>query len=172
MILFTQILHKKQTQKIKGRFLILRDSTLKGTVAQGNSWHRGVGTEPAGKKSYERRRGRRRPGLCREHNCLWGMHARASVHQTRELGSRAHARLPLWKSAAGRFVRRGLTGTRASPPGPKARYTCPIPSLCHLTSPLWSRVDPGAASFSPAIPASTLCSACGFPLCSGGSHLL
>lgn len=56
-ILFTEILHKKQTQKIKERLLILRDSALKGTVAQGDSWYRGVGTEPAGQKSYERRRG-------------------------------------------------------------------------------------------------------------------
>ena len=52
-------------QKIKERFLILRYSTLKGTVAQGNSWHRAVGTGPTGKKSYGWGRGRRQPGLCR-----------------------------------------------------------------------------------------------------------
>lgn len=64
---------------------------------------------------------------------------------TRHVNS-AHAHthvLPLWKSAAGRFVRTGLTGIRASPPGPKARYTCPIPSLCHLTSPSGPAWIPG-----------------------------
>ena len=39
IILFTQITHKKQTQKIKETFLILQFSTLKSTVVRYNSWH-------------------------------------------------------------------------------------------------------------------------------------
>ena len=34
IILFTQIIHKKQTQKVKKTFLILHYSTLKSTVVQ------------------------------------------------------------------------------------------------------------------------------------------
>lgn len=144
-MLFTQILHKKQTQKIKERLLILRDSALKGTVAQGNSWHRGVGTEPAGKKSYERRRGRWRPGLCRAVKDTGAqlLVGGARLCTRRELGSRAHTRLPLWKSAAGRFVRRGLTGIRASPPGPKALTRAPCPVSATLPPPLVLRGSRG-----------------------------
>ena len=36
IILFTQIIHKKQTQKIEKTFLILQYSTLKSTVVQYN----------------------------------------------------------------------------------------------------------------------------------------
>ena len=50
-MLLTQIIHKKQTQKIK-TFLNLQYSTLKSTVVQYNSWHTGAGIEWAGKKSY------------------------------------------------------------------------------------------------------------------------
>lgn len=144
-MLFTQILHKKQTQKIKERLLILRDSALKGTVAQGNSWHRGVGTEPAGKKSYERRRGRWRPGLCRAVKDTGAqlLVGGARLCTRRELGSRAHTRLPLWKSAAGRFVRRGLTGIRASPPGPKTLTRAPCPVSATLPPPLVLRGSRG-----------------------------
>ena len=51
-ILFTQIIHKKQTQKIKKTFLLLQYSPLKRTVVQHNSWYPGAGIEWAGKKSY------------------------------------------------------------------------------------------------------------------------
>lgn len=48
-----------------------------------------------------------------------------STHATR----RANTRVTLWRSAAGRSVRRGLTVIHTSRPGPEACYTRPIPSL-------------------------------------------
>ena len=38
-MLFTQIIHKKQTQKIKKMFLILQFNILKSTIVQYNNWH-------------------------------------------------------------------------------------------------------------------------------------
>ena len=52
IILFTQIIHKKQMQKIKKTFLILQYSTLKSTVVQCNGWHTWASIEWTGKKSY------------------------------------------------------------------------------------------------------------------------
>ena len=51
-MLFTQIIHKKQTQKIKKTCLILQYNALKSTVVQYNSWHIRAGIEWTGKKSY------------------------------------------------------------------------------------------------------------------------
>ena len=45
IILFTQIIHKKQTQKIKKTFYILKKSTVKSTVVQYNSCRRRAGIE-------------------------------------------------------------------------------------------------------------------------------
>ena len=47
-----QVIHKKQTQKIKKTFLIVQYSTVKSAVVQYNSWHTGAGIEWTGKKSY------------------------------------------------------------------------------------------------------------------------
>ena len=52
IVLYTQIAHKKQTQKVKKTFLISRYSTLKSTIGQQNSRHTGAGIEWPGKKSY------------------------------------------------------------------------------------------------------------------------
>ena len=50
MVLFTQIIHKKQTKpKI---FLILQYSTLKSRIAQYNNWHTRAGIKRTGKESY------------------------------------------------------------------------------------------------------------------------
>ena len=52
IILFTQIIHKKQTQKMKETFLILQYSTLKSAVGEYSSWHTRAGIERTGKRSY------------------------------------------------------------------------------------------------------------------------
>ena len=51
-MLFTQIIHQKQTQKIKKKFFHLIFSTLKSTVVQDSSWHKGAGTKRGGKEGY------------------------------------------------------------------------------------------------------------------------
>ena len=49
--LFTQIIHKKQTLKVKKTFLFWQYSNLKRTVVQYKSWYTGAGIR-WGKKSY------------------------------------------------------------------------------------------------------------------------
>ena len=45
IMLFTQIIHQKQTNTKNKTSLILQYSTLKSTVVQYNSWHTGAGIE-------------------------------------------------------------------------------------------------------------------------------
>ena len=51
IILFTQIIYKTQTHKIKKTFLVSQYSALKSTAVLYKSWHTGAGLERAGKKS-------------------------------------------------------------------------------------------------------------------------
>ena len=46
ILLFTQMIHQKQTPKIKDTCLILQYSTLKSTVVQYNNWHGGAHSHP------------------------------------------------------------------------------------------------------------------------------
>ena len=59
IILFTQIIHLKKTQKTEKASLILQYSTLRNTAVQYNSWHTVAGIEGTDQKSYWWRRERR-----------------------------------------------------------------------------------------------------------------
>ena len=107
IILFTQIIHKKQTNtKIKKTFLILQYSTLKGTVIQYNSWHRRAGIKWTGKKSYWLEEGEEvGDGRTEGSSAIVdGGQVAISVMPAVD-GTRLH----LWKFTTWRFVCRGLT---------------------------------------------------------------
>ena len=53
IILSTQIMHVKQTQKIKKAFWILHYSILKSTAVQSNGWDIGAGLRWAGKSYWQ-----------------------------------------------------------------------------------------------------------------------
>jgi len=135
--LFTRILHRNNA-KSKGEVSHLtvqhpeRHSSPGQQLAQSGG-HRAsrreelwVGEGAKAAWSVQGRKGHRSPYACGGSTPVPAFTRREnSTHAA----GRAHARLPLWRSAAGRLERRGLTVIHASPPGPKARYTCPIPSL-------------------------------------------
>ena len=52
LILFIQIIHEKQMQKIKKTFLTLQYCSPKSPVVPNDSWHTGAVSKGTGKKRY------------------------------------------------------------------------------------------------------------------------
>ena len=100
IILCTQIIHVKQTQKIEKTFLILHYSTLKSTVVQYNSWHIGAGLMWTG-KSYWLEEGEEMGDGSAKDCQQWEMEGKLQFHS--HLTLMEHM-LAFWKFTTWRFI--------------------------------------------------------------------
>ena len=176
-MLFTQILHKKQTQKNKGETFNLTGQCPERHSSPGHQLAQRRGHQASGQEELRAEEGAMaaRPVQGRKgHGSTAACGGCTPVPVSTRHVSSAHVHTHVCLCGSLQPEGSSVADSLASAPPHRDPGPLHVPHAQSLPPylPLWSRVDPGAASFSPATPASTLCSACGLPLCPGGPHPL